>query len=479
MNKKDIFKYFLRFVTLQALITIVTIWYFDTFLIGDYLFGYEIIINNLFEDRIRFYDFIPKEFIKIDTFLSIFVFLFLILLYSSNFYSYVNELSFSINKSLLDEFVPIYLIWTASLLSFLQIFRFTAVSRLYLIFFTLIVPLLLVIFRNSEAISTFLGRNPTKENYMLFNVKKDSIFREIRLLKFRNNVQEHAVENYQEYKKIIEIIKNFSRDNLVNILVFNVEGTSKFDKEFESYLLKVNKKILLICDSDFSFNTKFIYRNKQFGDKKLIYINNDIQYGSMYILKRISDILLTFSVLPLLLLILLPTYVFVLIKNGRPIFIKQNRIGLHGNIFPMYKIRTMKVNSHKERVELDDLNNNTGPLFKIENDPRLIIGAKFIRKFSIDEIPQFLNVLKGDMSVVGPRPLFPEDSEYFDQHYIRRLNVMPGITGLLQINDRNTDDFDIWYKYDMEYIENWSLIGDFEIILKTPFSLFKSKTIGK
>jgi lipopolysaccharide/colanic/teichoic acid biosynthesis glycosyltransferase len=109
----------------------------------------------------------------------------------------------------------------------------------------------------------------------------------------------------------------------------------------------------------------------------------------------------------------------------------------------------------------------------------LITGAKFFRRYSIDEIPQFLNVLKGDMSVVGPRPLFPEDSEYFDQHYIRRLNVMPGITGLLQINDRNTDDFDIWYKYDIEYIENWSLIGDFEIILKTPFSLFKSKIIGK
>lgn len=167
MNKKDIFKYFLRFVTLQALITIVTIWYFDNFLIGDYLFGYEIIINNLFEDRIRFYDFIPKEFIKIDTFLSIFVFIFLILLYSSNFYSYVNELSFSMNKSLLDEFVPIYLIWTASLLSFLQIFRFTAVSRLYLIIFTLIVPMLLVIFRNSEAISTFRKKPNKRKLYAL------------------------------------------------------------------------------------------------------------------------------------------------------------------------------------------------------------------------------------------------------------------------------------------------------------------------
>jgi lipopolysaccharide/colanic/teichoic acid biosynthesis glycosyltransferase len=479
MNKKDVYKYFLRFVTLQVLLTITTISYFDIFLIGEYQLGYEIIINNLFEDRGRFYEFVPKEFIKIDIFLSIFIFLFLILLYSSNFYSYVNDLSFSINKNLLDEFIPIYLIWTASLLSFLQIFRFTAVSRLYLIIFTFIVPLLLVIFRNSEAISTFLGRNPTKENYMLFNVEKDSVFRELRLLKFRNNVYEHKIESYQDYSKIIEIIKNFSKENLINILVFNIEGTSKFVKEFESYLLKVNKKILLICDPDFSFSTKSIYRSKEFGEKKLIYINNDIQYGSMYILKRISDIVITILVSPILISLLIPIYIFVLIKNGRPVFIKQNRIGLHGNVFSMFKIRTMRVGSHGDRAELEDLNKNTGPLFKIENDPRLITGGKFIRKFSIDEIPQFLNVIKGNMSVVGPRPLFPEDSKYFDQHYLRRLNVLPGITGLLQINDRNTDDFDIWYKYDLEYIENWSLIRDFEIVLKTPFSLFRSKTIGK
>ena len=133
----------------------------------------------------------------------------------------------------------------------------------------------------------------------------------------------------------------------------------------------------------------------------------------------------------------------------------------------------------KKVDELSELNKNSGPLFKIDNDPRLIKGAAFIRKFSIDEIPQFLNVLKGEMSIVGPRPLFPEDNEYFDKHYIRRLNVMPGITGLLQINERNTDDFDTWYRYDIEYIDNWSITKDIEIIIKTPFSLLSSKTSGK
>ena len=83
------------------------------------------------------------------------------------------------------------------------------------------------------------------------------------------------------------------------------------------------------------------------------------------------------------------------------------------------------------------------------------------------------------MSIVGPRPLFPEDNIYFDQHYLRRLNVMPGITGLLQINDRNTDDFETWFKYDLEYIEKWNLLLDIKIILKTPFTIFRSKISGK
>ena len=116
---------------------------------------------------------------------------------------------------------------------------------------------------------------------------------------------------------------------------------------------------------------------------------------------------------------------------------------------------------------------------KIENDPRLIPGVSYLRKFSLDEIPQFINVLKGEMSIVGPRPLFPEDNLYFDEHYLRRLNVLPGITGLLQINERNTSDFETWYKYDLEYIENWSIWLDILIILKTPLSLIRSKTTGQ
>ena len=138
----------------------------------------------------------------------------------------------------------------------------------------------------------------------------------------------------------------------------------------------------------------------------------------------------------------------------------------------------MKNNSHELREALKDLNTKTGPLFKITDDPRIIKGGKFIRKYSFDEIPQLFNVLIGDMSLVGPRPLFDTDTKTFDTNYMRRLNVMPGMTGLLQINERNAEDFETWFKYDVEYIENWSLYLDLKIILKTLPSLFKRKVQG-
>ena len=105
-------------------------------------------------------------------------------------------------------------------------------------------------------------------------------------------------------------------------------------------------------------------------------------------------------------------------------------------------------------------------------------GSKSLRKFSIDELPQLFNVLSGSMSLVGPRPLFDTDTKLFNESYMRRLNVTPGMTGLLQINQRNTDDFETWFKYDLEYIENWSLYLDLKILAKTIPSLFNKNNRG-
>ena len=170
MKLNRLLKYGLRFLLLQTLLTAVTIYYFDNFLIGDYKQGFNIIIDNLLDDRSRFYEFIPRSFIKIDIYLALFIFVFLVVLYNSKNYSMVNDLDLAPNKSILDEYFYIFLIWSTSLLSFLQIFRFSSVSRLYTLIFTLIVPFILVLFRNSELISSILGRNPSDENFISFGL---------------------------------------------------------------------------------------------------------------------------------------------------------------------------------------------------------------------------------------------------------------------------------------------------------------------
>ena len=274
-------------------------------------------------------------------------------------------------------------------------------------------------------------------------------------------------------------IEMISKKNLVNIIVLNVKENKKFKSEFEKYLLNLNKKILIISDGHFKFNNKLIYRHKNLGNKNLYYLNNDIQYGSKYISKRIFDIFFSIIFLFLASPFFLLTSLYILISAGSPVLNKQIRVGLHGENFILYKFRTMNNDSHNLRDDLKEQNEKGGPLFKMSDDPRFIKGAKYLRKLSLDELPQLINVLKGDMSLVGPRPLFPEDNEFYDHNYLRRLNVLPGITGLLQINDRNTSSFEIWYKYDLEYIENWNLLLDLKILLKTPFVLFKKSTLGK
>ena len=478
MEIKNRLKYFFRFTLLQIILTVVTISYFDNFLIGDYEDGFNIISSNLLEDKNRFYNFVPNEYIKIDIFLAIFIFIFLIGLYSTKFYTYVNELTFTVDKSFWDEYFSIYLVWSASFLSFMQLLRFSAVSRGYLVLYTFIVPLILVVFRNSEFISSLLGRNVTNENYISFNLDESSIFSQLRILKFRNNLGNHTLDINEDFLEVENKIENLSKKSQVNLIVINLKDISQLNVEFENYLIKLNKKIILISNAFINFESNFYYRMSQIGNKNIIYINNDIQYGSRYIIKRIIDIAVSLLALTILSPLIIFSSLIVVIKAGNPILVRQTRVGLHGRNFLMYKFRTMKQNSHLERTNLDSQNKKNGPLFKIENDPRVISGLQFMRTYSIDEIPQFLNVLKGQMSIVGPRPLFPEDNKHYDSIFIRRLNVLPGITGLLQINDRNTDDFKVWHKYDVEYIDNWSVYLDLKIIFKTPFSIFFRKTEG-
>ena len=381
------------------------------------------------------------------------------------------------SRNRIGEFFQLYLLWTSYIFVAFFVFRFNNLFRGGLIIFSFIVPIILMFFRNTEFLSSLLGRTLTDEAFISFNLENTSKFRNLRILTFRKNRGNFTLSSPLNEDMIIETIDAENKKENINLIVLNLSETS-LGSTLEKYLINLNKKILLISDENMRFDNNFIYRSEILEQKYLTYFNNDIQYGSKYILKRMMDIFFSFAIL----LITFPVILFIsgliYIKDGRPIVIKQDRVGLHGKQFKMFKFRSMVNNSHSQRNDLKELNKGQGPLFKIQNDPRIIPGVNFIRELSLDELPQLLNVIKGEMSLVGPRPLFNEDTKTFDKNYMRRLNVIPGITGLLQINDRNTSDFKVWYKYDMEYIENWSLILDLQIILKTPFAIFSNKIKG-
>lgn len=471
-------KYGIRFVFLQVITTFTLIWYFDNFLIVDSQQKYQIYLS-LVDDWERFYPFIPLKYLTIDAVLAFLIFVFLISLYSTNFYTYVNELTYTFRKNYLDEYINIYLFWCTFLFSFFILFRIEGIFRSNLIYLTFLIPLILIIFRNSEIISIFLGRSLFNENYISFNVQENSTLKNLRILSFRNQVKSYSIDTEDDLKKIPKLIESINKELELHLVVINLENYTKISEELEEYLIKLNKKVLIIADNEVEFVSNFIYREEKFENYNLVYFNNDIQYGSKFIIKRILDIILAFTGLIVLIPIFIVVSIFISITDGWSPFVYQNRVGLHGKIFKMIKFRTMHQNAHELRDELNSENKNSGPLFKLENDPRIIKGGSFLRKYSIDELPQLLNVIKGDMSLVGPRPLFDTDRQYFDSGYMRRLNVLPGMTGLLQINDRNTDDFDIWFKYDMEYIENWSIYTDLKIIIKTIPFIFRKKIQGK
>ncbi|MDP2922087.1 MAG: sugar transferase [Candidatus Omnitrophota bacterium] len=191
------------------------------------------------------------------------------------------------------------------------------------------------------------------------------------------------------------------------------------------------------------------------------------------LLKRVFDIILSLTGIALALPIFLTLAVMIRSMSGGPAIFRQVRSGLGGRKFIMYKFRTMVDGAEKMKDSLNGLNEIKGPAFKMKNDPRVTRFGAFLRRSSLDELPQLFNVLKGEMSIVGPRPPIPAEVENYQIWQRRRLSMKPGLTCLWQANGRNNVDFEKWMKLDLEYIDSWSLGLDFKIMLKTvPAVLF-------
>ena len=194
-----------------------------------------------------------------------------------------------------------------------------------------------------------------------------------------------------------------------------------------------------------------------------------LQYSKYYVvIKRLMDVV--FSTIGLIVLSPIMLIVAVAIKlediKG-PILFSQERVGYLGKKFKMYKFRSMYVDAEERLHEIQHLNEQTGPVFKMKDDPRITKVGKFIRKTSLDELPQLINILKGEMSIVGPRPALPREVVQYNDYQKQRLLVKPGLTCIWQVSGRNSIGFEEWIELDLEYIKNQSLSLDIKLILQT------------
>ena len=204
---------------------------------------------------------------------------------------------------------------------FITLFRFSnLIYRGNLIIFTFIVPLILLLFRNSELLSTLFGRPVTNEKYLTINLKEDSLFRNLRIMSFRKKIKDFEISNLNNSSEIIQIIDRVNKKENLNLIVINFEANKEISKELENYLINLNKKILIISNKEIKFSTVFISRTEVISGYRLVYFNNDIQYGSKYILKRVLDILLSCFAIIILSPLFLITYFYLFLLDGLILF---------------------------------------------------------------------------------------------------------------------------------------------------------------
>jgi exopolysaccharide biosynthesis polyprenyl glycosylphosphotransferase len=194
-----------------------------------------------------------------------------------------------------------------------------------------------------------------------------------------------------------------------------------------------------------------------------------------FVVKRVIDVAVSAVSLVVLLPILGGIAVWIRARDGAPVLFRQTRIGLHGRRFEVLKFRTMVDGAEAMLDGLADQSEVTGAAFKITNDPRVTRTGRFLRRLSLDELPQLWNVLKGEMSLVGPRPALPREVDSYDLWHRRRLSMKPGITGLWQVSARRSPNFDAWAELDLSYIDRWSLWLDIKILARTVPAAFEGR----
>ncbi|GAB3573471.1 sugar transferase [Leifsonia lichenia] len=216
-------------------------------------------------------------------------------------------------------------------------------------------------------------------------------------------------------------------------------------------------------------------RHRPVGTLPLMHVELPEYFGARRSLKRLLDTAAAAAGLIVLLPVFAAIAVMIKAEDGGPVFFRQVRVGQNGARFSIVKFRTMDVRAESMKADLFEQNEGSGPLFKLKDDPRVTPIGRFLRRFSLDELPQLWNVLVGDMSLVGPRPALPDETSEYDRHEDRRLLVRPGITGLWQVSGRSDLSWEKGVGLDLDYVENWTLFRDLVILVRTASAVLRSR----
>jgi len=263
-------------------------------------------------------------------------------------------------------------------------------------------------------------------------------------------------------------LSEFLRRNVVDEVAIYLPLRSFYEEAYRVAALCEQHGIVTRFDSDiFELRLAKPHTDNFDGDLQITVYTQSLEARSL-LLKRVLDFVASLVLLLLLAPLLVAIGLLVKCTSPGPVFFCQERVGLNKRRFRIFKFRTMVLGAEKMMADLEALNELSGPVFKIKNDPRITPLGKFLRRTSMDELPQLLNVLRGEMSLVGPRPMAVRDFNGFSEDWQRRrFSVRPGITCLWQVNGRNSIPFQQWMQLDMEYIERWSLWLDLKILART------------
>jgi exopolysaccharide biosynthesis polyprenyl glycosylphosphotransferase len=366
------------------------------------------------------------------------------------------------------------------------IFKLTYVSRIFVVLFSGISVSLLTLekiiliqgFKNAR-----LGENSYKHLLVVGTGKRAEKFVKmvkghpewgIKIVGIIDDEPEKIGMDVSNIKVIglLKDIPNILHEKIVDEVVFVIPRS--WLSRVEESILSCEREGIKVSVAVDLFNFKIgKLQATDLGGIPLMRLETTLGSPWQLFIKTASDTVVSLAALVLLAPVLILATIAIKLSSPGPIFFKQERNGMNGRKFTLLKFRSMLVGAEEMQDELLALNEMDGPVFKIKNDPRITKVGRFLRKTSLDELPQLINVLKGDMSLVGPRPPIPGEVTNYETWQRRRLSMRPGVTCFWQISGRNKISFEEWMKLDLEYIDNWSLCLDFKILLKTiPVVLF-------